>query len=115
MRELTTLDDWQACKQESQANPIFVFKHSTACPISGSAYERVSRFLENPPERCPDVHLVKVIESRPVSNAVAADTGVQHASPQMLLLDGGKVVWSTSHGGIRGEAMREAVEEYAKA
>ncbi|MNV97138.1 hypothetical protein D3C71_1922260 [compost metagenome] len=49
--------------------------------------------------------LVKVIESRPVSNQIAEDTGVKHASPQILYIKNKETVWNTSHWAITEEHM----------
>ena len=45
----------------------------------------------------PEVRMVKVIESRPVSNAIAEALGVEHKSPQLILVRERKALWSTSH------------------
>jgi bacillithiol system protein YtxJ len=54
--------------------------------------------------------LVEIQNARPVSAAVAETTGVEHQSPQVLLLRDGDVVWHTSHYRIRLEALEEAAE-----
>lgn len=50
---------------------------------------------------------VLVIESRPLSLALADDLGVRHASPQMILVRDGKPIWSTSHYDITDKTLRE--------
>ena len=109
MEELTTLQDWENCLAQSDQQPIFVLKHSTRCPISGGAYDRVKTFLDKTPEGCPPLFLVKVIESRPVSNAIAETLGLTHQSPQIILLHQRKVVWSTTHHNITESSLRTAV------
>jgi bacillithiol system protein YtxJ len=52
---------------------------------------------------------VRVIEERPVSLGFAEKVGVQHESPQALLVKNGQVVWHDSHWGITASALREAV------
>lgn len=89
--------------------PVWLFKHSTTCPISASAYRRVAGYVAEEGAGAPPMYLVKVIESRPVSNEIAARLGVRHESPQVLLVQGGKVVWHASHGGIEAGAMRGAM------
>ena len=90
--------------------PVLVFKHSTACPVSKAAYQRVAAYLEAQAGGAPPCYLVKVIESRPVSNAIAESLGVTHQSPQMILLRDGKAVWNASHGGIIAEAITQALQ-----
>ena len=89
--------------------PVWLFKHSTTCPISASGYRQVASYVAGAGAGAPPVYLVKVIESRPVSNEIAARLGVRHESPQVLLVKGGAVVWHASHGGIAAGAMRGAI------
>ena len=93
---------------QSEAAPVFVFKHSTSCPVSAAAHERVRAYIQQE-GGAPDVRMVKVIETRPVSNLIAETLGVQHASPQIILVKGRKAVWHTSHSDITGAVMREAL------
>lgn len=113
MKELKTQEDWEACLETSGERPVFVFKHSTACPISGAAYSRVTEYANKTNGQGPDIFIVKVIEARPVSNQIAEDLGVAHKSPQIILVKDKAAVWSASHHGVRGERMQEAFENAA--
>lgn len=53
--------------------------------------------------------LVKVIEARPLSLWLADELGVAHASPQVILIDGGRAMWNASHGAIRVDALQRAI------
>lgn len=110
MNEILTTDEWQALLAGSEGTPFFILKHSTRCPISAAAYERVRAFIPTAPPATPPVFLVKVIESRPVSNAIAEDLQLIHKSPQMILVAGGKAAWSASHHGIHAESITEALK-----
>ena len=112
MKELTSQQDWDACLAQSEDAPVFVFKHSTTCPISAGAYKRVQDFTKEHDD-IPEFVLVKVIESRPVSNAIAESLGVRHQSPQLILVKDGKSVWSASHHGIHGDAIEKALTDLA--
>lgn len=109
MQPLSTIEAWNACLQESNLRPVLVFKHSTACPISAEAYRQVSRYTDSSGEADPPVYIVKVIEERPVSNQIAEDLGVQHKSPQLILVQNGEAKWTTSHYGVQADAIRSAV------
>ena len=111
MNELKSQQDWEKCMEASADKPVFVFKHSTSCPISGAAHDRVKEYDNQNGRSGPDIYLVKVIESRPVSNQIAEDLGVQHQSPQIMLVKDKVSVWSASHHGVRGERMQEALEK----
>jgi len=99
--------------EASSEKPVFVYKHSTGCPISRAAHSRVSEYENKTNGEGPDIYFVKVIESRPVSNQIAEDLGVQHRSPQMILVKDKAPVWSASHHSIRGERMQKAFEKAA--
>lgn len=108
MNEISTDEAWEQCLSRSQEQPVLVFKHSTRCGISSSAYNRVQAYLEEQSEP-PETFLVKVVEHRPVSNRVAADMGVVHASPQMILVHQGSAVWNASHHGINADSIETAL------
>ncbi len=84
---------------------LLLFKHSTQCGRSAQVYEVVRKFEAEHPEA--RIHLVKVIEARPVSNEVERRTGVRHESPQMLILKSGVVVWHEAHLRVTAAAMAE--------
>jgi bacillithiol system protein YtxJ len=86
----------------------FIFKHSTRCPVSAWAHQEVISFVQQNPEQ--PVYLLKVVEDRPVSQWVAAETQVQHESPQILQVQKGEVIWSASHGDITNAALQKRIE-----
>lgn len=112
MTELTSLEALTEAVGATSEKPAFIFKHSTACPISAKAHGNVAQYLKGAPDSAPEFYLIKVIESRPVSNAMAAELAVEHQSPQLLLVKAGKAVWSTSHHGITGEAIDGAIRKH---
>jgi len=98
-------EEFQQIMRDSGARPIFLFKHSTRCPISARARSEFQRFADEHPEvACREV---AVIEQRPLSLAIAEQTGITHQSPQVLLFVSGKVVWHASHGQITREALQQ--------
>ena len=82
-----------------------VFKHSTRCPVSTTAWREVDRFRAKHPEA--PVYVVHVVEQRALSNALATRTGLRHESPQAIVLVSGAVLWSDSHEGVTAEALEE--------
>ena len=74
------------------AAECYVYKHSTACPISAAAADVVRGYSFDLP-----VYWVNVIEQRPLSNWVADAYGVRHQSPQLLKISGGHVAQHWSH------------------
>jgi bacillithiol system protein YtxJ len=112
--ELDTSEALASCLARSESEPVFIFKHSTRCPVSSRARSEVERYIDEAGETGLPVYLNYVVESRPVSNEIERSLGIRHESPQLFLLRAGKVVWHTSHGGIRSAAMVEAAESAQK-
>jgi bacillithiol system protein YtxJ len=108
-REILTIADYERAVAMSKEQPVLIFKHSTECPVSGGAYRRVSAWLNEAGSKAPATFLVKVIERKPVSQAIAARSGIVHESPQSLLFQHGKPVWDADHEAITGEAIRAAL------
>ena len=92
----------------SQEEPVLLFKHSTTCPISAHAYREMSRLDAG---AATSVALVVVQTARPVSNEVAARTGVRHESPQTIVLRRGKPVWTASHYDITAAEVERSLRE----
>jgi bacillithiol system protein YtxJ len=99
-KEITTQDEWNALYEGSGEKPVVVLKHSTTCPVSSNALDEYESYLAKEPNAAVEYVLVKVIESRPVSNQIAEDTGVKHASPQILYVKNKEAVWNTSHWSV---------------
>lgn len=102
MKLLKSPVDFDALMPEPLA---IIYKHSTMCGLSDVAHREVEDFLSRHPEREDEVHLVRVIEERRVSDHIASSTGVRHESPQLLILRNGRVVWHTSHRGVTADAI----------
>jgi bacillithiol system protein YtxJ len=89
----------------SHNEPVLLFKHSDACPISARAYRQMEE-VKTP------VSIVVVQRSRDLSREVEARTGVRHETPQALVLRNGRVVWNASHFDITSDVVEQAVREH---
>jgi bacillithiol system protein YtxJ len=86
-----------------------IYKHSYRCPVSRRAKVEVDAFLEHNTREL-EYEFVDVIENRPRSMEIAEQYGIQHESPQIILLnDNGAVQQHASHGAITTERIKEAV------
>lgn len=72
-----------------------LLKHGAHCPISANARDELAAF-ENSHPGVP-VYSLEVTENRPLSKSVAESLGVEHESPQLLLLEQGKATWHRAH------------------
>ncbi|MXW06190.1 MAG: bacillithiol system redox-active protein YtxJ [Gemmatimonadetes bacterium] len=114
---LSALDDVIASSSE---RPVFVYKHSTVCPVSARAadqyhdfaddFENVDEDMDTDPST-PLFTQVMVIENRDLSNEIESRLGITHESPQLLLLRDGKVTWHASHFSITGKDIKNALED----
>lgn len=98
--QLTSEEQLEQIKKESESQPVLIFKHSTTCPISSTAMNRMQRNWK--PEEVGDLKLyyLDLLQYRNISNAVAMTFGVEHESPQVLLIKNGESVYNESHFGI---------------
>ena len=94
-----TLDKLFAISKE---RPVLVFKHSNACPISSRAYREM--------EQMEDVNLLEVQTARELSRDLESLTGIQHETPQVIVLRDGKAVWNASHFDVNVAAVTEALQ-----
>jgi bacillithiol system protein YtxJ len=100
--------DFEQIVADSHQKPVFVFKHSTSCPISASRWPIFQSFAAQEPRAA--FYRVLVIQDRPVARQIAQETGVRHESPQAILLYRGKPVWDASHYSITIEGLAAALE-----
>lgn len=99
---LTDSEQLPALVQESHEHPVLIFKHSTTCSISAAAKAKVER--QWPEASLPadaTIYYLDLLRFRPISLQIASELGVEHQSPQLLLLQDGQVRYHASHMGIR--------------
>jgi bacillithiol system protein YtxJ len=99
--DISALDELLA---RSQTAPVVLFKHSSTCSISADVYREVAQYKG-------EVFLVVVQTARPLSNEIAARTGIRHESPQAIVLRHGRAVWRESHYDITADGLSRAVAE----
>ncbi|MES2778611.1 MAG: bacillithiol system redox-active protein YtxJ [Bacteroidota bacterium] len=83
---------------ESNEQPVLLFKHSTRCSISSAALARLERSWKEDSGIKP--YYLDLLANKPLSAEIAAAFGVEHQSPQALLISNGKCVYTESHMGI---------------
>lgn len=94
---LTDEEQLEIIKQESEKQPIAIFKHSTRCSISSMAKMRLER-AETPQNI--SFYYLDLIGYRSLSNKIAELFRVHHESPQVLLIKNGECIYDESHNGI---------------
>jgi bacillithiol system protein YtxJ len=109
-QELKTVEEWDRMLAGTDKRPALVLKHSTTCPVSANGYREYEEFMNKFPDEDIDYVLVKVIESRPVSNKIAEDLKVKHESPQVILVKNREPYWNASHWSITSEHIEAVVK-----
>ncbi|MEM6783982.1 MAG: bacillithiol system redox-active protein YtxJ [Bacteroidota bacterium] len=109
---LYSLDDFQTVLDASKEHPVAVLKTSIACPISARGQEQFVQ-LENDAD--PPLYGLVVQYARPLSNHIAEAIGVEHQTPQALVIYDGKVVFHASHHHITAGRLRDAARRAVSA
>jgi len=97
---LTQQNQIQEIITESKETPVIIFKHSTTCAISATAKNRLERQWADAGIKGVKTYYLDLLAHRPVSNQVAQVFGVEHQSPQLLLIKNGVCEYDASHLGI---------------
>lgn len=105
---LTTPEQLADIVRESAEHPVVIFKHSTSCSISAMAKSRLERQWPDAGLANVKAYYLDLLRYRPISNQIAADFGVQHQSPQLLLIQDGQCSYDASHMSIQlGEVKKK--------
>ena len=98
-KEITSPQQLRQIMDESEQRQVILFKHSTTCPTSRRAWGEVQNFIKESSDEVL-VGMIKVLESRRISNQVTEELGIKHQSPQVLLMSKRKVLWHASHNEV---------------
>lgn len=104
---LTSVQELDALS--SYSKPFLLFKHSTRCGISRMALSSFERNW-NVENDSIDLFFIDLLAHRDVSNKVAENYSIQHQSPQVLVINDDKVVYSESHSGIDAKQIQQLFE-----
>jgi bacillithiol system protein YtxJ len=110
--------NWQPLNNEQQLDsirttsyehPVVIFKHSTRCSISASALNRLERSWNDAEMKNVQAYFLDLLSYRPISDKIAVGFGIEHQSPQVLLMHNGQVVYDVSHMDIRYDDLKSQV------
>ena len=105
---LTDLHQLDEIVEISQNQPVVIFKHSTRCSISSTALSRFERAWgakEN------TAFYLDLISYRPISLEIAEKFGIQHQSPQVLVINKGACTYSATHWDISVDELKPYLSE----
>ncbi|MBO0939864.1 bacillithiol system redox-active protein YtxJ [Fibrella sp. HMF5335] len=92
---------------ESAERPVLIFKHSTTCSISAMALSRMERNWSDAAGIKP--YYLDLLAHRPISAQIAQTFGIDHQSPQVLLIQNGECVYDASHMAISFQTLTQVV------
>lgn len=105
---LTELQQLDEIENESEKKTVAIFKHSTTCGISRMVLKNFeSEFRTGKEEDNLRLYFLDLREYREVSNEIAERFGVQHESPQLIVLKDRDVVHHSSHHSIDAQKVKE--------
>lgn len=96
--QLTDMNQLGEIIFNSNEKPAVIFKHSTRCSISRMALKQFENEFDLQDQVTP--YFLDLIAYREISNEIANRFGVQHQSPQLILIKEGKAVYDVSHSDI---------------
>ena len=106
---LTDSEQLADLAQASHEQPVLIFKHSTTCSISAAAKGKIERQWAASGLDLP-IYYLDLLRFRPISAQIAEQFGVQHESPQLLLIKDGECAYDASHMGIRLSDVQAVME-----
>lgn len=102
---ITSADDIETIIDRSRVVPCLILKHSTRCPISTMAKNRLEMSWDIGSDQV-EAYFLDLIRYRDVSNHIASIFAVTHQSPQALLIKDGVCTYDASHLNIRIDDLR---------
>lgn len=113
-KNLTSEEEIGKIIEKSKEHPVIIFKHSTRCPISSTALNRLERAWSKDELGKLEPYYLDLITYRSVSNKIAEVFQVQHESPQLLLIHNGSCTYDRSHMAIAYKELKENLAQLNK-
>ncbi len=107
---LTSPAQLEQLKKESHQRPILIFKHSTRCSTSRMSLDRLERNWDEEEMNTVGAYFLDLLSYRPISNAIAEEFGVEHESPQVLIISNGQSILDLSHFEIDYQAIAKRIK-----
>ena len=107
---MTTSADLDAALAASQDQPIIIFKHSNSCPFSARAQVQISEAKHD-----LEIYGIVIQYAKELSGKIAERLGVEHKSPQAIVVHKGEAVSDYWRSEIQEESLKQEVEELSQA
>jgi bacillithiol system protein YtxJ len=98
-KNMETEEDLAKAIENSYHHKIAIFKHSTRCFISKTVLRNFEKEIDNLDHKV-ELYYLDLLQHRPISNKISENLGIRHESPQLIVIEDGKVINSASHEDI---------------
>lgn len=96
---LTSLEQLETIKKESNTGAVLIFKHSTRCGISRMVIKQFEKLFTAEHENLK-VYYLDLLNFRNISAEIGNSFQVTHASPQLIVVRNETSVHDASHNDI---------------
>jgi bacillithiol system protein YtxJ len=107
---LQTLQQLKDLQEQSHNNLVLIFKHSTRCSTSRMTLDRLERNWNTGEMSAITPYFLDLISYREISNQIAHHFGIEHESPQVLVISKGEAILDLSHFQIDYNLIRDSVK-----
>lgn len=104
---LTDLGQLNEIVDFSNEKAVLIFKHSTRCGVSRSVLKHFENEFDLEDKIAP--YFLDLLNHRDISNEIAVRFGVEHQSPQILLIKNGRAIYAASHSDIDAKFLERFV------
>lgn len=105
---LNTIAQLDEIDLKSNSRIQAIYKHSTQCGISMMANRTLNNELKEISSEVIDVYYFDLLSFRSLSNIISMRYSVEHESPQILIIKGGKCIYHASHSDV---SLQKALQE----
>lgn len=95
---------------ESKEKKVLIFKHSTRCSISKTTLDRLERNWKESEMNNVKPYFLDLLTFRELSNTIATRFGVEHQSPQVLIISKGQSRYDCSHFDIDYHQIKSVIK-----
>lgn len=108
-KKLDKVEVLNSIEADSKNKAVIIFKHSTSCSISAMALNRLERSWKEDEMANTDAYYLDLLSYREISNAIAQKFGIDHQSPQILVIKNGVCTYDNSHMGISYQSVKDQI------
>lgn len=98
--EIISFEQLDEIDKKSFTVPQLIYKHSTTCSLSESAWEELK-------QSDFEINYLDLLAYRAISNEIESRYKILHESPQVLIIKDGVCIYNESHWRIKNELIEK--------